>query len=205
MTSKKSTPESKQLYKIQSEMYDAWKLIEDKNKILVDFENNDAYAFPVVRWYYKPLVLLIHIITMSIFVVSWAGDSAWWVWALALLFCFVLTEKIILLPMIKGKISRQIALAENSLNQNEEKLSEIIEETLMPEAHALGMFTAKELKQKTVASLLDIDFIQHIIDDQLEDEQIEQIDLIGGEVVYKSLINDGGTNTETIHLELDDD
>lgn len=200
---------SKQLKKEQDIFINAIIKLEENEEILKLIENNKSIPSKLSKtptldgvFGFIGLVFLI-VVGMCIWEGEWSVAFGW----------FIIFSIIggVFDSYIKKK-TKKITIKANTvlnkeLDESTEKLSMLLDE-LLPEIHELGLFDVENVKNKTSAKLLNLDFIQSIIiDRELDEGRVEKIQFTDqkskkSQILYKSLITEADSNDDMEHIEL---
>lgn len=200
---------SKQLKKEQDIFINAIIKLEENEEILKLIENDKSIPSKLSKtpildgvFGFVALVLLV-VVGMLLWDGEWSVAFGWLIVAAIIGGGFDSYSK----KRTKKIISEENIVLNKELGESAEKLSMLFDE-LLPEIHELGLFDVENVKNKTSAKLLNLDFIQSIIvDGELDEGRIEKIQFTDqkskkSQILYKSLIKEADNNEDMEHIEL---
>lgn len=200
---------SKQLKQEQDIFINSIIELEKNEEILKLIQNNKSIPSelsktPVLDGIFG-FICLIFVIILG--VLLWNG-----IWIAALIFLVGMGFIINLLEYFtKYKTKKKIIHSNKIFNKKFDECVErlvVLFDELLPEIHELGLFDVENVKNKTSAKLLNLDFIQSIIiDRELDEGRVEKIQFTDqkskqSQILYKSLIADESGSDDMEHIEL---
>lgn len=112
----------------------------------------------------------------------------------------------IIIPWLLGVISEKIDKLSVRYQGLKSDFDSLIEQHLLPDVRRMGMATAQNVHENTIASVLQIDTVEEILEEQVSYGNMEKVPLHSGEVLYKcSPTTSDDNSVERVTLSLDED
>lgn len=127
-------------------------------------------------------------------------------YVVGLLFLFGPIRSRIIIPWLLGVVSGKINKLSVRYQELKASFDSLVEQYLLPDVRRMGMATAQDVQEKTIGSVLRIDTVQVILEEQVSYGKMEKVPLHSGEVLYKSsLTNSDENSVEIVTLSSDED